>query len=492
MESLITWKDIGLVSPLIVLFLTSLVPITIKLFRDNKEQNNLLSLTQIALGMAIGVVLLLVHSADTKVTAFLGSLSFDGATKITSIVLILLGLLAAFVSRENINTKGKLLSEHFFLMLSSLIGMLIMVWANDLIIVFIGLEIMSLPLYMLIALSNEQKYSKESAFKYFILGSVASAIFLFGCSLLFGSTGSTYFDQIVAITPQALEGDQIFKMGMFLILIGLLFKVSIVPFHAWSPDVYQGAPTSMSMFMSTAVKLTSFVVLIRILSTGVLNISGMMFEILQVLAVVSIVIGNLAALKQENIKRLLAYSGIAHSGYILIGVLVSGLGVEENIGAASTYFYLFSYVLVSVGLLSLVSLLENSEESFVSVSDLKGLAHKSPVLSFMISLLLLSLAGIPPLAGFFAKFFVFSAAIDMGMFWMALWGVIGSIISIYYYLRPIVYMYMKESSNTEENLKSDFLSSLNIGVAVTSIIIIGIYSGSAFEWLENVLASSGL
>lgn len=483
MESPISIKDIGLVAPIIVVFLCSLIPLSAKLIRGNKEQAPLATLAQAILGIGLAVFFIAFQNPEANVSAFLGSLSFNGTTKSTSLVLCLIATLCLFLSKENINTLGKQFSEHVFLVLCSLIGMFIMVWANDLIVVFIGLEIMSLAAYILIALSHEQKLAKEAAFKYFILGSVASAIFLYGVALLYGAVGSTYFDQVTQIAISLDKENMIFVVGSFLVVAGMLFKVSIFPFHAWTPDVYQGAPTPITAFMSTGVKIASFIVLLKVIGTGLLKDIPSMYTFLEILAVFTIIFGNIAALIQKNVKRMIAYSSIAHSGYILIGVIVSGIGEDGNTGLSSTLFYMFTYAIVSIGLLSIISLMENSEESFISVEDFKGLSQKAPVMSFFISILLLSLAGIPPLAGFFGKLFIFGSAVDLELYWLVFWGVIGSVISIFYYLRPMVMMYMHEETSNQENLQTKFLSVFNVVVSVVSVLLLGIYSGRFFEYL---------
>lgn len=486
MENIIGIKDVALVSPLIAVFLTSLFPIAIKVLRGNKEQSSVITLFQALLGIGVAIALILTQAADASVSAFVGALRFDGASKSMSIVVCLIAALSLFISHGNVNTKGKQFSEHVFLMLNALIGMFVMIWANDLIVVFIGLEIMSLALYMLVALSHEQKLAKEAAFKYFILGSLASAIFLYGIALLYGSVGSTYFDQVTEIAPSAIGNDTVFMMGSLLTLIGMLFKVSIFPFHSWTPDIYQGAPTSLTAFMSTGVKIASFAVILRFISTGVIADMGGIFEILQFLAVLTMLVGNIAAIVQDNFKRILAYSSVAHSGYILVGVIVTGLGVDSNIGYSSTLFYLFTYALVNIGLLSLISSMESREESTIMVQDLRGLGKKKPGLSLVITVLLLSLAGIPPLAGFFGKFYIFAGAIDMGLYWLALWGVVNSVISVYYYLRPIVMMYMKDAEEGQEEVRPELLSYLNIGITFGLVIFLGIFSGNLFEYLKNI------
>ena len=486
MENIITIKDVALVSPLLAVFIASLFPIGAKVIRGNREQAPFITLFQALLGIGVAVALSMTYGADVSVSAFVGALKFDGAAKSMTIVVSLIAAFSLFISYGNINTKGSQFSEHVFLLLNTLVGMYVMIWANDLIIVFIGLEIMSLALYMLIALSREQKLAKEAAFKYFILGSLASAIFLYGVAFLYGSVGSTFFDQITQIAPSAIGSDSVFIMGALLALVGMLFKVSIFPFHSWTPDVYQGAPTSLTAFMSTGVKIASFAVILRLVSTGVIADGGGIFEILQWLAVLTMLVGNIAAIVQDNFKRILAYSSVAHSGYILVGVIVTGLGVDANIGYSSTLFYLFTYAVVNVGLLTLVSSMESKEESTITVQDLRGLGQKKPVLSLVITVLLLSLAGIPPLAGFFGKFYLFAGAIDMGLYWLALWGVVNSVISVYYYLRPIVMMYMKEEEAGQEAVKPDLLSYLNIGITFGLVIVLGIFSGDLFQYFLDM------
>lgn len=489
MENLVSIKDLGLISPLIVLFIFSLLPITVKLFLRNKEQNRIGSLLQALIGLGIAGGFLFLHADDKAITAFQGALQFDGISRWISLLSVIIGGLSLLISFNNVNTKHKLFSEHIFLTLSSVIGMFVMTWANDLIVVFIGLEIMSLALYMLIALSHEQIVAKEAAFKYFILGSLSSAIFLYGIALLYGSVGSTYLPDIAQAAPKAIQGDLVFILGSMLLMVGMLFKVSIFPFHSWTPDVYEGAPTSMTAFMSTGVKLASFAVILRFITTGIIEDQGRIFEILQWLAVFTMLAGNIAALIQDNLKRILAYSSVAHSGYVLVGVIVAGLGGQSNTGISSTLFYLLTYAFVNIGLLALVSIYEDKEERSVSVHDLKGLAKSNPFLAFIATILLLSLAGIPPLAGFFGKFYLFSGAVDLGLYWLAIWGVINSVISVYYYLRPVVMMYMMEAEEATAKVMPDFLARVNMLIAVLLVIFLGIYSGGFFEKIQAAVIS---
>ncbi|MFK8137422.1 MAG: NADH-quinone oxidoreductase subunit N [Bdellovibrionales bacterium] len=486
MEPIVTAKDIALVSPIFPLFLTSLIPLTVKVMRNNREQAPILGLFQALIGIIISFSLIYLQTVSGSVSAFQNALIFNGSSFWIGATVCMIGIFSIFISYKNINTRGSQFSEHIFLILVSMIGMLVMAWANDLIVVFIGLEIMSLAVYVLVALSHEQILSKEAAFKYFILGSMSSAIFLYGVALLYGAAGSTYLDSIATVAVSSGGSGIIFMMGSLLTLIGMLFKVSIFPFHSWTPDVYQGAPTSVMAFMSTGVKVASFVVIIKFIQTGIMADGGSIFVILQWLAVLTIIVGNVAAIIQDNVKRILAYSSIAHSGYILIGVIVVGLGGDSNIGYSSTIFYLITYCIVNLGMLSMVSMFEKNEGTQMSVDDLRGLASKRPWLAMAITIMLLSLAGIPPLVGFFGKFYIFSGAVDMGLYWLALWGVLGSVISVYYYLRPIVNMYMREP---EGDLlpNTDSFGSLNIALCVFLLVALGVLAGVFFDNIQNSL-----
>ena len=483
MDNIIGIKDVALVAPMLAVFIASLFPIAAKVLRGNREQPAIISLAEALLGIAVATGLAFTYAGDVSVGAFVGALKFDGPAKVVSIALGIIAAMSLLISYNNVNIRGSQFSEHVFLLLNSLVGMYVMVWANDLIIVFIGLEIMSLALYILIALSHEQKLAKEAAFKYFILGSLASGIFLYGIALIYGSVGGTYFNQIAQIAPTAISSDSVFLIGALLTLIGMLFKVSIFPFHSWTPDVYQGSPTSLTAFMSTGVKLASFAVILRFIGTGVIADKAALFEILQWLAVLTMLVGNIAAIVQDNLKRILAYSSVAHSGYVLVGVIVAGLSPTANIGYSSTLFYLFTYALVNIGLFSLVSSMESKEESSISVLDLRGLASKKPVLALVITVLLLSLAGIPPLAGFFGKFYLFAGAVDLGLYWLALWGVVNSVISVYYYLRPVVMMYMKEAETGQEEARPELFGLMNMGISFGLVIFLGLFSGDLFQYL---------
>lgn len=485
MEIQFTLSDIWLTSPLIILFLTSLLPITFKVLRGNQEPAGVLTLGLGLIGIIASMALLIVFSGP-QATAFNNTLLFDGVTQWLGITALGAAGIAMIMMYENPATNGRQFSELIFLTMSSTLGMLVLVSAVDLLMVFIGLEMMSLPLYLMIAMSHEEKLSKEAAFKYFILGSFASAIFLYGAAFIFGTAGSTNILDFMEQAGVLIQSNQIFLFGMAFVMIGFCFKVSIAPFHAWTPDVYQGAPTPHTAFMATAVKAVSFAALLRIIATKSLVGSQGLFEVLQWLAVITMIVGNVAAILQNNLKRMLAYSSIAHSGYILIGVITAGISQQASFGASGVIFYLISYSIMTIGTFAMASMMERSEDHLVQIDDLVGLARKRPTLALCFSIFLLSLAGLPPTLGFFGKFYLFSGAIGEGLLWLAIWGVINSVISVYYYLRPIVVMYMKDG---DSEIASHSLSATTVTLVISAILIalMGLISGPIFSAVERSL-----
>lgn len=486
MKSNITLNDLILISPMIALFLASLVPITLKVLRGNREQNALTTLIQGLIGLVISAVLLGIFSGANGATAFNHMLVFDGITQWMGIIALGAGAGSLVLMYENPSMKGSQFSEMVFLTLSSALGMLILVSAADLLMIFIGLETMSLSLYLMIGMSHEEKLAKEAALKYFVLGGFASAIFLYGTAFIFGSTGSTNIIDFFENAKSLVVTSRLFLFGITFVIIGFCFKVSIAPFHAWTPDVYQGAPTPLTGFMATAVKTVSFAAFLRIIATRSLEGSQNLFDVLQWLAVITMLVGNTAAILQNNLKRMVAYSSVAHSGYILVGLITAGVSEAGSFGASGVIFYLISYAFMTLGAFAIISMMENSENSIVNVDDLAGLARKRPVLALCFTIFLLSLAGIPPTVGFFGKFYLFNAAIGEGLLWLAVWGMLSSVIGVYYYLRPIVVMYMKDG---EAEVAGHSLNATTVTVLVSAIciILLGLVSGPIFTAVEKSL-----
>lgn len=484
------FADILLTSPMIALFLFSLLPLTIKVLRGNKEQKASATLFESLLGLVVTAGLLIVfngHANGGAPTAFNNQLIFDGLTLWMGLIAVVLGGASIIMICENTATKGSQLSEIIFLAMNSLLGALILISAINLITIFIGLELMSLSLYLMIAMSHEQKISKEAAIKYFVLGSFASAIFLYGVSFIYGSTGTVGVLELIQNAATFLKNDNhLFIFGFAFVILGFCFKVSIAPFHAWTPDVYQGAPTPITSFMATVVKAASFAAFLRIIASKGLIYSENLFFILQWFAVITMIVGNVAALVQSNFKRTLAYSSIAHSGYILIGLIASGISENSAYGATSVIFYLLTYSLMTMGAFAVLSMIEKNENNFVQVDDLAGFAKKRPLLAFCLTVFLLSLAGLPPALGFFGKLYLFSAAINEGLMWLAFWGIINSVIAVYYYLRPIVVMYMRagDCDITEESQTG---TTFSVVISAVLILVLGVFSGTIFSIIEASL-----
>lgn len=489
MNQLAGFSDVWLVLPLIIVIIGSLLPLTVKVLNRNNEP-------ALAATVVLGMMALITAGVATLLQwdnvvgfAFSGAVIIDGMSSFSSLLILAIGGVSLFLMHDNIQTRDHQFAEQVSLLLNAIAGMLVIAWSNDLIVTFIGVELMSLCLYVLIGLGMEQKLSKESAFKYFVLGSFGSAFLLYGIAMLYGATGSTMLTKIVEVAPVLMSNDRIFIVGTLMIVVGILFKIAIFPFHAWTPDVYQGAPTPITAFMATGVKVVMFVLFARLALTGVFEGSDSFINVLEWLAVLSILVGNLAALRQANFKRMLAYSSIAHSGYLMIGILTVAVSPTPQKALASVIFYLLTYTIMTLGSFAAVSLYEKSENSTLLVDDLKGLSTRRPRLAAGMTILLLSVAGIPPLAGFFAKLFMFSAAIDVGFFWSVIWAVVGSVIGVVYYLRPVVHMYMFEPSDYFDEPTKYFSTRAMFVVSAGLVVVVGIAASPVFAKLQTTIES---
>ena len=478
-------EDILLVSPMIFLLLASMVPIMVKVFRGNKEFNHSVSLAQ---GFGILVLTgftLIAFRGDGSQYAFMNSLVFDGFSFWASLGgLSFMALSIPFLA-ENPSTQVKMFSEQLFLLLNVLLGAFLLVSANDLIMVFIGVEAMSLALYLAIAMGNEQTRSKEAAFKYFVLGSFASAVFLYGVAFLFGAIGTTNLSEIAAQMSSVTES-RFLLFGLMFVVVGLGFKVSLFPFHFWTADVYQGAPSPLTSIMATTVKMASFVAFFRIVNSLQVENFVSVVDVLQWLAVFTMIFGNVSAILQNNLKRVLAFSSVAHSGYLLIGIVAATQDSVTLAGMPSFIFYLIAYGVSSVGTFGLISILESRVGHTIDVTDLSGLAKTHPGMALCLTILLLSLAGMPPTLGFFGKFYFLYEAFGAGLTWLVIWALINSVVSVYYYLRPIVMMYMHEP--TEETVvPQQGISRLVFYFVSIFTVVFGIFSYPLYSAIRDIL-----
>jgi NADH-quinone oxidoreductase subunit N len=377
-----------------------------------------------------------------------------------------------FNERESIN-RG----EYYALLLFACSGMCLMAASGDLIVTFLGIEILSIATYVLAGFKRNDLKSNESALKYFLLGSFATAFLLYGIALIYGATGTTNYAAIRELASLQGESQATAVIGMGLLLVGFGFKVALAPFHAWTPDVYEGAPTPVTAFMAAGPKAAGFAALLRVLVQALPFLDGDWTLVLWFSAVLTMTIGNVVAVLQTNIKRMLAYSAIAHAGYILVGVVTN-----TSAGIGAVLFYLVVYSVMNLGALSVVLSFSRKGDSKVNLEDYAGLAHTAPFSAAALSIFLLSLAGIPLTGGFIGKFYLFSAAIQQGYVGLAIIGVLNSVISVFYYFRIMIFMYMKEPAASQpapEPISLPVLAIIGMGAAV--VLWLGVYPAQILE-----------
>jgi NADH-quinone oxidoreductase subunit N len=380
--------------------------------------------------------------------AFGGMLVVDGFATFFRVLVMVVGILTILPSYKFLDRQNAETGEFHALLLFSIAGQCIMASANDLIIIFIGLEISSIASYVLAGYLRDDKRANEAALKYFLLGSFATAFFLYGVALIYGSAESVNLSQVrAAISGQQAPSPIFVGVAAAMMFVGLGFKVSAAPFQVWAPDVYQGAPTPVAAFLSAGPKAAAFAVFLRIFMTAFEPIGAGWEPLVWMSALLSMTVGNFAALLQTNIKRMLAYSSIAHAGYVLVA-----LTARSEIGVAAAMFYLAAYAFMNVGAFAVVSHLSGRGERYLDIDDFKGLGQKQPLTAAMLSIFLLSLIGVPLTGGFFGKFYIFKAALESHLVWLAVLGMLNSAVAAYYYLRILVMMYMHEPSEAAEKV----------------------------------------
>jgi NADH-quinone oxidoreductase subunit N len=403
-----------------------------------KEAQVFISLAGLAAALAAAIV-----AQANPGPAFRDMLVVDGFATFFRVLVIAVGILIALSSSSYLRREKGEPGEYYSLLLFSIVGQCIMVSATDLIIVFIGLEISSIASYVLAGYLRDRSKASEAAIKYFLLGSFATAFLLYGVAWLYGFAGSTYLADIQAmlITRGQMNSPILVAAAAALVFVGLAFKVSVWPFQVWAPDVYEGAPAPVAAFLSAGPKAAAFAVFLRVFVVAFGPISDRWEPLLWISALATMVVGNFAALVQSNVKRLLGYSSIAHAGYVLVAVTA-----HSEVGTAAAMFYLAAYALMNVGAFAVVAHVSGDGERFVEVKDLAGLGVRQPVTAALFSIYLLSLIGVPLTGGFFGKFYIFRAALQSGLVWLTVLGLLTSAVAAYYYLRIIVAMYMHEPS----------------------------------------------
>jgi NADH-quinone oxidoreductase subunit N len=466
-----------LIAPALIVALTALVVLLAELVTPAHRKRWLGVISLIGLLIATGATLGL---WGANASAFNQMIVADSFGLFLTFVILLGALLSILLALDFVRAHHLEQGEFYALLLASVVGMILMATATDLIVIFLALEVLSLPLYILAAFKRADARSLEAGLKYFLLGAFSSAFFLYGIAFIFGATGSTNLTKIAAALTQYPRNDLLI-VGAGLLLVGFAFKVALVPFHWWTPDVYDGAPTVVTAFMSVAVKAAAFGAFFR---AFLIALPALAFDwriVLAVIAVLTMTLGNIAALLQSNIKRMLAYSSIAHAGYILIALVAMGAQ-----GVSSALFYLLAYTLTNVGAFGAVIALSDGERERLEIRDLGGAARQYPLIAAMFAIFMLSLAGFPPLAGFTGKFLLFSAAVETGWGWLAVIGVLNSLVSVYFYVRPIVQMYMSDVVPGWDRLRVAPLVVVALGIALIGVIALGVYPTPAMA-----LATSG-
>lgn len=465
--------DLNAFLPGIIVGVAGLIAILIDSYKDDHESIFGLSVFALLAGLILSIMDMFGPTGE----AFSGMITYGGVAAFGNTVVLFGSLFCVLISREYLRAIDHEYGEVYAIMLFATAGMLGLASANNLIMIFLGIETMSICLYVLAGLIKERKTGAESALKYFLLGAFSTGFLLYGMALLYGATGSLYLSEIAA----AASSDLLFIAGAALLLVGFFFKVSAVPFHMWTPDVYQGTPTTITAYMATASKSAAFVALIAVLSKMIPAETANWAEVIEVIAIITMILGNLIALVQDNIKRMLAYSSIAHAGYLMVG-----LAAGTAAGYSAALFYLLAYTIMNIGAFGVVAYYERQQGlDFTDVNNYAGLGFKRPLMGVLLSFFLFSLVGIPPFVGFVGKYMVFAAAVDAGFIALAIIGVLASAASVYYYLRPMVYMYFRDPHKDVPLVQSGWIyrSTLILLAFMT------IYFGIAFGDLHNLLTS---
>jgi len=406
---------------------------------------------------------------DRNATSF-GVVVADNFGLFVTGVLIVIGLLSLAISAPTLD-RGRLpRGEYYALLLFSLAGMMLMAMAADLLVIFLALEVLSLGVYVLTGIRRESPAATEAAFKYFLLGAFASAFFVYGIAFTYGLTGSTRLDRIGAqIAAQAMAPTPMLLLALGLLLVGFAFKVSAVPFHMWTPDAYEGAPPAVTGFMSAGVKAAAFAAFVRVFLSAFDPLRADWSMLVWVIAAATMIVGTVVGVAQSNVKRMLAYSSIAHGGYLMVA-LVSA----NQVGKGAVLFYLLAYAVTNLGAFGVVAVMETDERPNDEVSDYAGLWGRQPGLALLMTIFLLSLGGFPPLAGFIAKWYVFTAAVEAGFYWLAIIGVLTSVVSVFFYLRIVVMMYMTSSDGADALLPVPRVAGAALVVSAVLVFYLGL------------------
>jgi NADH-quinone oxidoreductase subunit N len=413
---------------------------------------------------------------------FAGYVNVDGFTNFFRAVFIVLALFATLVAPSYLERKGVPAAEYYATVLFSTLGAMTIALATDLITLFVGLELMTIPIYVLAGIQRRDRFANEAALKYFLLGAFSSALLVYGFAWLFGVTGSTRFVDIAsALRAGGLSGGPTI-VALALITVGLGFKAAVVPFHQWTPDAYDGAPTPATAFMSVGPKAAAFAAILRVLVSGMGPLAVDWSAVFAVLAAITMTAGNIVALVQTNAKRMLAYSSIAHTGYILAAVAAISAGAPAG---AAVLFYVFAYGVMNLGAFACLLYLDLEGTRGATLDELNGFARREPLGALTFAVFLISLTGIPPTVGFVAKFLVIQPVLDAGYAWLAVILALNAVLAAFYYLRVVVHMYMYDAESGAPALVSPRLLSFSLGISAIAVVVVGILPNALYQWALN-------
>jgi len=478
----ISTSDFYYILPELVLTAGALVVLIADVLLPKDRRAALSWVTLIALGATLAS---LAPFASTRVEIAHGLIAVDRFALFFKILFLVAAAITVLMSVRYLEVEGASPGEYYFLILCATLGMMIMAGGIDLVTIFIGLETMAVSFYILAGFIKPSQRSNEAAVKYFLLGAFSLGILLYGMSLMYGLSGTTNL-RVMATRFAGQEQNPLLVLAVILVVAGVGFKIAAVPFHMWAPDVYEGAPTPITAFLSVGSKAASFAMLLRIFVEGLPAMSGDWRLLFYVLSIVTMTVGNFAAVTQSNLKRMLAYSSIAHAGYVLIGVVA---GTAR--GVTATLIYLLVYSFMQLGAFAVIVLLRREDVVGDELKDFSGLHVRNPFAAFAMLLFMLSLGGIPPTAGFMGKFWLFSSAIDAGYYWLAVIGVLNSAVSLYYYVRVVVFMYLKKETIGSEPKATPALA-VTLAIAVAATLILGVYPRLLFEVAEASARTLGV
>lgn len=472
--------NLKILLPLILITITALTVLLIDVFSPKEEKSQL---GHIAIIGVLCALISILNLNSVRLSAYNGMFIFDGFSAFISIVICIITILTILISL-NYQKYITIINcgEYYCLLLFASLGMILMSSSGNLIMVFLAVETMSISIYALAGFRRDNNKSIESALKYFLIGAFATGFMLYGFALIYGAVGTMDLVKISKVLSQnpLIVHSPLMMCGMAMTTVGFGFKIAMVPFHMWTPDVYEGAPTPITAFMSTGVKAASFAVLIRVFFTAFSPLQPDWTNIMWVIAVLTMFTGNIMALSQKDIKRMLAYSSIAHAGYLLIG-FVTG----TQLAFSSILFYLLGYAIMNLGAFGIIAVLGNKDEEYTKIDDYAGLGFKYPLMGLAMSIFMFSMAGIPPFVGFISKFYIFTAAIKSGFIWLAVIGVINSVISLYYYLRVFVVMYFKETDKEMTFSAPSAAIVVAVIIAVSGVLILGILPSVLWDMAQN-------